>query len=153
MHRPRSICTLTLSTSPVAHVISSIWINRTTTRSRCKFRICTATNDLTLYCFSSLYIFVTPLTSSGQRSRASWASQPQKSTTLSPQPGGKPRKVHKNMWWYWGGKYIYIFLWPEGGPQWPKHVVSLIKQDTKTVVFWRTYPLLTCTIGYAAKGH
>ena len=32
------------------------------------------------------------LTSSGQRSRASWASQPQKSDTLSPQPGGKPRK-------------------------------------------------------------
>ena len=35
---------------------------------------------------------ISPLTSSGQRSRASWASQPQKSATLSPQPGGKPRK-------------------------------------------------------------
>ena len=35
---------------------------------------------------------VSPLTSSGQRSRASWASQPQKSATLSPQPGEKPRK-------------------------------------------------------------
>ena len=34
-------------------------INRMTTRSRWKFRICTATNDLTLYSFSSLYIFVT----------------------------------------------------------------------------------------------
>ena len=31
---------------------------------------------------------ISPLTSSGQRSRASWASQPQKSATLSPQPGG-----------------------------------------------------------------
>ena len=40
-------------------------------------------------CISSSYI--SPLTSSGQRSRASWASQPQKSATLSPQPGGKPR--------------------------------------------------------------
>ena len=30
--------------------------------------------------------------SSGQRSRASWASHPQKSATLSPQPEGKPRK-------------------------------------------------------------
>jgi len=35
---------------------------------------------------------ISPLTSSGQRSRASWASQPQKSATLSPQPGGKPQK-------------------------------------------------------------
>ena len=35
---------------------------------------------------------ISPLTSSGQRSRASWASQSQKSATLSPQPGGKPRK-------------------------------------------------------------
>ena len=35
---------------------------------------------------------ISPLTSSGQRSRASWASQTQKSATLSPQPGGKPRK-------------------------------------------------------------
>ena len=35
---------------------------------------------------------IPPLASSGQRSRASWASQPQKSATLSPQAGGKPRK-------------------------------------------------------------
>ena len=35
---------------------------------------------------------ISPLTSSGQRSHASWASKPQKSATLSPQPGGKPRK-------------------------------------------------------------
>ena len=34
---------------------------------------------------------ISPLTHE-QRSRASWASQPQKSATLSPQPGGKPRK-------------------------------------------------------------
>ena len=35
---------------------------------------------------------ISPLTSSGQLCRASWASQPQKSATLSPHPGGKPRK-------------------------------------------------------------
>ena len=35
---------------------------------------------------------ISPLTSSGQRSRASWASQPQKSAALSPQPARKPRK-------------------------------------------------------------
>jgi hypothetical protein len=35
---------------------------------------------------------ISPLTSSGQCSRASWASQPQKSAAQSPQPGGKPRK-------------------------------------------------------------
>ena len=36
--------------------------------------------------------YISPLTSLGQRSRASWASLPQKLATLSPQPGGKPRK-------------------------------------------------------------
>jgi len=41
-------------------------------------------------CISSSCI--SPLTSSGQRSRASCASQPQKSATLLPQPGGQPRK-------------------------------------------------------------
>ena len=35
---------------------------------------------------SSLYI--SPLTPSGQRNCASWASQPQKSVKLPPQPGG-----------------------------------------------------------------
>ena len=36
--------------------------------------------------------YISPLTSSGQRNCASWASQPQKSVTLPPQPGGGPRK-------------------------------------------------------------
>ena len=35
---------------------------------------------------------ISPLISSGQRSRASWVSQPQKSAALSPQPGGKSPK-------------------------------------------------------------
>jgi len=52
-------CICTLSTLFVEHIISSIRINRMTTRSRWKFRICTINNDLTLYSFSSLYIFVT----------------------------------------------------------------------------------------------
>ena len=59
-----------------------------TTRSRWKFRICTTTNDLTLYSFSSLYIFVT-----------------------------------------WG--------WPTVGESCQPN-----KTDTKTVVFWCTYPFL-----------
>ena len=71
------------------HVISSVGINRITTRSRWKFRICTTTNDLTLYCFSSLYIFVT-----------------------------------------WG--------WPTVAEK--CHQPN--KTDTKTAVFWCTYPLL-----------
>ena len=29
----------------------------------------------------------------------------------------------------------YIFLWPEDGPQWPKHVVSLIKQIQRQLCF------------------
>ena len=35
---------------------------------------------------------ISPLTSTGQRNRASWASQPQKSVTLLPCPGGKTTK-------------------------------------------------------------
>jgi len=57
--RTTYICTLTQSTLLVEHVISSIWTNCITTRSRRQFRICTTTYDLTLYSFSSLYIFVT----------------------------------------------------------------------------------------------
>jgi len=43
----------------------------------------------------SWYLFfkyISPLTSVGPRSRASWAPKPQKSATLSPQPGGKTTK-------------------------------------------------------------
>ena len=69
------ICTLTRSTLLFEHVVSSIWINRMTTRSLWKFRLCTTTNDLTCIVFPH-----------------------------------------------------YIFLWSEDGPQWPKLVVSLIKQ-------------------------
>ena len=41
---------------------------------------------------------ISPLTSLGQRNRASWASQPQKSVTLLPCPGGKTTKSVKDMW-------------------------------------------------------
>jgi len=53
------IYTLTLPILLVEHIICSIRINRMTTRSHWKFRKCTTTNDLTLYSFSSLYIFLT----------------------------------------------------------------------------------------------
>jgi hypothetical protein len=39
-----------------------------------------------------IFIYISPLISLGERSRASWAPQPQKSATLSPQPGGKTTK-------------------------------------------------------------
>jgi hypothetical protein len=71
----------------VVHVISSICTNGITTRSRWKFTICTTTNDLTLYSFSSLHIFV------------SWGWPTVTETCRQPN-----------------------------------------KTDTKTVVFWRTYP-------------
>jgi hypothetical protein len=89
--RTTCICTLTLSTLLVEHIISSIWISRITTRSRWKFRIRTITNDLTLYSFSSLHIFVT-----------------------------------------WGWPTLAEICQPN-------------KTDTKTVVFWCTYPLLIRT--------
>ena len=65
---------------------------------------------------------ISPLTSSGQRSRASWASQPQTSATLLPQPGGKPRKFIRTCGVI-GKKKIYIYIPPDDGLQiCPKHV-------------------------------
>jgi len=57
--------------------VSSIQINCMTTRSHSKFRICTTTNDLTLYSFSSLYIFVT----GGWPTVAETCRQPNKTDT------------------------------------------------------------------------
>ena len=53
---------------------------------------------------------ITTHTSLGQRNCASWASQPQKSVTLLPCPGGRTTKSTKDVWWHWGGKYIYIYI-------------------------------------------
>ena len=51
---------------------------------------------------------ISPLTLSGQLSRASWASQPQKSATLSPQPGGKTRKFIRTCGGIGGGGHFVI---------------------------------------------
>ena len=55
---------------------------------------------------------ISPLTSSGQRSRAQWASHPQKSATLSPQPGGKPRKFIRTCGGIGGGKKSSVVTVP-----------------------------------------
>ena len=49
--------------------------------------------------------YITTHTPSGQRNCASRASQPQKSVTLLPCPGGRTTKSTKDMWWHWGGGY------------------------------------------------
>ena len=51
---------------------------------------------------------ITTHTSSGQRNCASCASQPQKSVTLLPCPGGRTTKSTKDMWWHWGEKKISL---------------------------------------------
>ena len=51
---------------------------------------------------------ITTHTPSGQRDCASWASQPQKSVTLLPCPGGRTTKSTKDMWWHWTKKNIYL---------------------------------------------
>jgi hypothetical protein len=51
--------------------------------------------------FITRQIHISPSTSSGQRNCASWASQPQKSVTFRPQPGGETTKSIRDMWW-WG---------------------------------------------------
>ena len=43
---------------------------------------------------------ITTHTPSGQRNCALWASQPQKSVTLLPCPGGRTTKSTKDMWWH-----------------------------------------------------
>jgi hypothetical protein len=45
-------------------------------------------------------LYISPSTSSGQRNCATWASQPQKSVTLRPQPGGEITKSITDMWWH-----------------------------------------------------
>ena len=47
---------------------------------------------------------------SGQRNCASWVSQPQKSVTPLPYPGGRTTKSRKDMWWHWGKKKIFSLL-------------------------------------------
>ena len=47
---------------------------------------------------------ITTHTPSGQRNCASWASQPQKSVTLLPCPGGRTTKSTKDMRWHWKKK-------------------------------------------------
>jgi len=38
----------------------------------------------------------------------------------------------------------YIFLWPEDGPQWPKHIVSLINRIQRQLCFDVPLSLLIC---------
>ena len=52
---------------------------------------------------------ILPLISSGQHSRASWASQPQKLGTLPPQPGATPRKFIRTCGGIGKKKYTIMF--------------------------------------------
>jgi hypothetical protein len=51
-----------------------------------------------------LHFYISPLTSSGQRNCATWASHPQKSVTLRPQPEGETLKSIRDMWLDWEKK-------------------------------------------------
>ena len=50
-------------------------------------------------------------TPSGQRNCASWVSEPQKSVTLLPFPGGRTTKSTKDMWWHLGGGEYLPIRW------------------------------------------
>jgi len=54
---------------------------------------------------------ISPLTSTGQRNCASWASQTQKSVTLLPCPGGKTTKSTRTCGGIGGNIYIYIYIY------------------------------------------
>ena len=53
---------------------------------------------------------ISPSFSSGQRNRAYWASQPQKSVTLQPQPGGGTTKSERTCGGIGGKKSTYTGL-------------------------------------------
>jgi hypothetical protein len=53
--------------------------------------------------FLVLHIHISPSTSSGQRNCAPWASQPEKSVTLRPQPGGEIMKSIRDICRHWVG--------------------------------------------------
>src|SRR5215510_252688 len=55
-------------------------------------------------------IHISPSTSSGQRNCALWASHPQTSVTLRPQPGGETTKSIRDMWWHWPKNVSFICL-------------------------------------------
>jgi len=59
-------------------------------------------------------------TPSGQRNCASWASQPQKSVTLLPCPGGRTTKSTKDMWWHWTKKTCFGLHEPSSGSYFAK---------------------------------
>ena len=50
---------------------------------------------------------ITTHTPSGQRNCASWASQPRKTVTVLPCPGGRTTKSTKDTWWHWAGKILF----------------------------------------------
>jgi hypothetical protein len=66
--------------------------------------------ELTLRPLLILHIHVSPSTSLGQRNSAFWASQPQKSVTLRPQPGGETTKSIRDMWWHWEKIMQFIMI-------------------------------------------
>ena len=122
------ICTLTLSTLLAERFIGSKRINRMT-RSRWMFRICTTTNDLTLYSFSSLYIFMTRGLAHSGRNMLSWRDLVESSEYVP-----QLMILHCIVFPH------YTFLWPE---DWPT-VAETCRQPNKakTVLFWHTYPIL-----------
>jgi len=66
---------------------------------------------LCLRALLALHPPISPLTSSGQRNPASWASQPQKSVTLLPCLGGKTTQSTRTCRALGGGIYIYIYIY------------------------------------------
>ena len=79
---------------------------------------------------------ITNHTPSGQRNCVSWASQPQKSVTLLPCPGGKTTKSTKDMWWHWTKKnFSIVFPTPKLGELF---IFTHVRKQ-----FWDTHPKFT----------
>jgi hypothetical protein len=72
--------------------------------------------ELRLRPFLVVHIHVSPSTSSGQCHCTSWASQPQKSVILQPQPGGETTKSIRDIWWHW--RKVFCVCCVCGDKQW-----------------------------------
>ena len=85
-------CTITKSSHlPIRYFLALLWAHPIFHVSKIRVKAPPGTTSSS----------ITTHTSSGQRNCASWASQPQKSVTRLPCPGGRTTKSTKDMWWHW----------------------------------------------------
>ena len=81
-------------------------------------------------------------TSSSITTHTPWASQPQKSVTLAPCPGGRTTKSTKDMWWHWTKKKYHeqrgsgIVIWQWAALPMSRYIVLKTTTISMTEPCW-----------------